>query len=256
MPAPRLPPGRGAGPAAGFSVARGPTTGPRAAFTPSVAPRAAQGSRRRRSVLLFWPRCPPPAAGRSRAHSQPRARLPRPPRTALGLTTRLSPNTLDARDPVRAGQHCRSSPGLPSPPRRPTAVAAENRLGPLPAAWTLRPGNFQHLRAVQGRLVHPREVWGVRWVPRTGVTGHSLRRHTGQELTKRVFIRSKKNLRGLKYEIDTKTLHLMSEERDVVRPCGVGHWPSTSCWLRPWASTGHSAARPVGRPASPGRAAC
>lgn len=26
-------------------------------------------------------------------------------------------------------------------------VAAENRPGPLPAAWTLRPGNFQHLRA-------------------------------------------------------------------------------------------------------------
>lgn len=45
------------------------------------------------------------------------------------------------------------------------------------------------------------------------MTGHSLLRHTGQELIKRVFIRSNKNLRGLKYEIDTKTLHLMSKER-------------------------------------------
>lgn len=132
----------GAGPAAGFSVARGPTTGPRAAFSPSVAPRAAQGSRHRRSVLLFWPRCPPPAARRSRARSQPRARLPRPPRTAPGLTTRLSPNTLDARDPVRAGQHCRSSPGLPSPPRGPTAGGCGEQAGPPPSrldaeAWKL-----------------------------------------------------------------------------------------------------------------------
>lgn len=196
---------------------------------------------------------PQPAALRS--PPPPPARCLRPPRTALGRAP-LPANAPDARDPCghapargpRVGAAGRfrgfrapdgdRQPGGCREQGGPPASCLDGEAGPftwkLPAPPVCRPTSSE---APEG---HDRPL-----LP-----------HTGQELTKRAFIRSKKNLRGVKYQIDTKTLHPVSEEWDSGRPCGGGPWPSTPWWLQLWGSTGrHSAVRPVGRRASPGHAA-
>lgn len=194
---------------------------------------------------------PQPAAPRS--PPPPPARCLRPPRTALGLAPRC-PLT----------RRTRGTPCGHAPARGPRVGAAGRFRGFRAPDGDRQPGGCREQGGPPASCLDGEAgpfTWKLPAPPVCRPTsseapeGHDrpLLPHTGQELTKRAFIRSKKNLRGVKYQIDTKTLHPVSEEWDSGRPCGGGPWPSTSWWLRLWGSTGrHSAVRLVGRRASPG----